>query len=308
MAVIADRVQETTTTTGTGTLTLAGAEPNFQGFNDAFTNGDLVPYVIVDEANEAWEAGYGTVGTGTLSRDTVTASSNSNALVNLAAGTKSIFCDATADYINNRPTIYNEVLEEGTDFDAGTDTSVTLAREYGNEVNIHVFFDAAWQGPDTYSLSGTTLTFDDTIPADVQKIYVKGVATVAASPVVEAFKVGAIYISVDSTNPGTTLGYGTWVTFAAGRVLVGVDAGDPDFDTVEATGGEKEHTLTVDEMPSHAHKTSNTTSYSPSESITLRIGAAAAASNNTYTSEVGGGQAHNNLQPYIAVYMWKRTA
>jgi microcystin-dependent protein len=49
------------------------------------------------------------------------------------------------------------------------------------------------------------------------------------------------------------LGFGTWAAFGAGRVLVGLDAGDVDFDTVEETGGAKTHTLTVDEMPSHTH-------------------------------------------------------
>lgn len=67
------------------------------------------------------------------------------------------------------------------------------------------------------------------------------------------FPVGYIYISVDPTNPATVLGYGTWAAFAAGRVLVGIDAGQTEFDTVEETGGAKTHTLTTAEMPSHTH-------------------------------------------------------
>ena len=53
------------------------------------------------------------------------------------------------------------------------------------------------------------------------------------------YQVGAIYITVDSENPAVTLGYGTWAAFGTGRVLVGVDVGDTDFDTVEETGGSK---------------------------------------------------------------------
>lgn len=55
----------------------------------------------------------------------------------------------------------------------------------------------------------------------------------------EAFPVGSVFISVVSTNPGTLLGYGTWAAFGAGKVLIGLDSGDTDFDTVEETGGAK---------------------------------------------------------------------
>lgn len=55
----------------------------------------------------------------------------------------------------------------------------------------------------------------------------------------EAFPIGSVFIGVVSTNPGTLLGYGTWSSFGAGKVLVGLDSGDTDFDTVEETGGAK---------------------------------------------------------------------
>ena len=55
--------------------------------------------------------------------------------------------------------------------------------------------------------------------------------------------IGSIHVTVDPTNPATTLGYGTWSAFGTGRVLVGVDVGDADFDTVEETGGSKTATI-----------------------------------------------------------------
>jgi microcystin-dependent protein len=120
------------------------------------------------------------------------------------------------------------------------------------------------------------------------------------------FPVGSIYITVTSTNPGTYLG-GTWVAFGTGRTLVGIDAGQTEFDTVEETGGAKTHTLTSAEMPSHSH---TVTDYPDSLSTTTFSGAAIygiVTSTTKTTSNTGGGGAHNNLQPYIVVYMWKRT-
>lgn len=90
--VVADRVLETTTTTGTGTVTLAGAATGYQSFA-VIGNGNTTYYTIADQAGSNWEVGIGTYtssGT-TLSRDTVLASSNSNALVNFGAGTKNVF-------------------------------------------------------------------------------------------------------------------------------------------------------------------------------------------------------------------------
>lgn len=95
--VVKDRVQETTATTGTGTLTLAGAVAGFQAFS-AIGDGNTTYYTIYDTNTSAWEVGIGTYtasGT-TLSRTTVLASSNAGALVDLAAGTKYVWCDYTA--------------------------------------------------------------------------------------------------------------------------------------------------------------------------------------------------------------------
>lgn len=93
MPKLADRVLQTTTTAGTGTLTLAGAVTGYRGFNAAFANADVVFYSIDNGLGE-WEVGYGTVGTGTLSRDTVLDSSNSGSLVVFSAGLKQVWCDA----------------------------------------------------------------------------------------------------------------------------------------------------------------------------------------------------------------------
>lgn len=95
MPLLADRVFESTTTTGTGTFALGGALTGYRTFNASFSNGDVVYYTADNGAGE-WEVGYGTVGTGTLSRDMVLESSNANALVPFSAGGKQLFCTAPA--------------------------------------------------------------------------------------------------------------------------------------------------------------------------------------------------------------------
>lgn len=126
-------------------------------------------------------------------------------------------------------------------------------------------------------------------------------ATVTAA-LLAAFPVGSIYINTSNTNPGTFIG-GTWVAFGAGRVPVGFDSGQTEFDTDEETGGAKTHTLTIAEMPAHTH------SYNDPEGTGIATGAPSGGQwNVNQTGSTGGGGAHNNLQPYIVVRMWKRTA
>lgn len=118
------------------------------------------------------------------------------------------------------------------------------------------------------------------------------------------YPVGAIYMSVVNTSPATLFG-GTWAVWGTGRVPVAVDTGQTEFDTVEKTGGAKTHTLTVGEMPSHAH---DTNIFFSGTGIVHYSVSAAPSPTPIGTSAAGGGQAHNNLQPYITCYMWKRTA
>lgn len=126
------------------------------------------------------------------------------------------------------------------------------------------------------------------------------------------YPVGSIYMSVKATNPGTLFG-GTWVTIAQGRTLVGVNTSDNDFKTPEKTGGEKTHTLTVAEMPSHSHTigTQNLWKQAPTYG-NINPGATEGANQAdiqpNQTNVRGNNQPHNNLQPYFCVYIFKRTA
>lgn len=120
-----------------------------------------------------------------------------------------------------------------------------------------------------------------------------------------AYPVGSIYISANNTNPSTLFG-GTWVSFGTGRTIVGYDSTQTEFNALEKTGGEKTHTLTIDEMPSHNHPYSDFSAIGP---VAAGTGTSAVTDwGDDPIGNTGGGQPHNNLQPYIVVTMWKRTA
>ena len=122
------------------------------------------------------------------------------------------------------------------------------------------------------------------------------------------YPIGMIIELYVSTNPATLFGYGTWAAHGAGRVTVGIDATDVDFDTVGETGGEKAHELTEAELAAHTHDVQMR-----SKTATQNVDGGAINVPNTtlatYASaSTGSGTAHNNLQPYTVVYRWRRTA
>jgi len=146
-----------------------------------------------------------------------------------------------------------------------------------------------------------------------------------------AYPVGSIYMNASvATNPGTLFGFGTWVAFGAGRVPVGFNAADPLFDTAEETGGSKDaivvsHTHTATSTvtdPGHAHnltfnsnlQTIGTASIALGDDfITSPLGGFIASATTgitvaTTNASAGSSGTNANLQPYITVYMWKRTA
>lgn len=147
-------------------------------------------------------------------------------------------------------------------------------------------------------------------------------ATAIAAVKNTLYPVGSVYSNAtDATNPGTLLGFGTWVAFGAGKVMVGINSGDADFNTPEETGGAKTHTLTSAEMPSHTHIQNahihslhqgngavGSGNYSAPEVNAAYLNNYETNATTAVNQNTGGDGAHNNLQPYIVVYMWKRTA
>jgi hypothetical protein len=128
--VLKDRVQETTTTSGTGTLTLAGAVNGFQTFSSSVGNGNTTYYTIYDTTAYAWEVGIGTVGAGTLSRDTVLSNSlGTTALINFAGNSSLVWCDYPSEKAVNLDSSGN-VTPLGT-IASGTWQGTTVGVAYG---------------------------------------------------------------------------------------------------------------------------------------------------------------------------------
>ena len=115
-------------------------------------------------------------------------------------------------------------------------------------------------------------------------------------------------MSIKDIDPGTIFG-GTWVSWGVGRVPVGVNKSDSDFNTPEKTAGTKSVTLIASQMPSHTHSITDKFNVSGT-SATAQAYCLGVTTNtgNLVTGSAGGGQPHTNLQPYITCYMWKRTA
>lgn len=180
---------------------------------------------------------------------------------------------------------------------------ITNATDIYNQINLANYVKKV-QGKDLSSNDYTSLE-----KAEVAKVKDK---LDKASLLDLTYPVGSIYMSVSNVNPSNLFG-GTWVEFASGRTLVGVDTSQTEFNTVEKTGGSKTHKLTIDEMPIHTPKWNGYSAGSlytgSGTSVTHAL-----FGNDTWNGSkangiqpVGGDQPHNNLQPYITCYMWKRT-
>ena len=145
------------------------------------------------------------------------------------------------------------------------------------------------------------------------------------------YPVGSIYINAGiTTNPGTLLGFGTWTAFGAGRVMVGLSGSDALFDALEETGGSKDavvvahtHTASTNTTGAHSHLQTQTPSGFSGFGTNIIGGAngggamndaaqstrSAGDHSHTVTVDSTGSSGTNaNLQPYITVAMWKRTA
>jgi hypothetical protein len=155
-----------------------------------------------------------------------------------------------------------------------------------------------------------------------------------AAEIASRIPVGWLIESTTPTNPAITLGYGTWESYGAGRVTVGVGTSDQEF-TAGAEGGKSSVALDISQMPNHGHlqnahnhaqdahlhggiqdggafSAASGAAYNGTIHHSYEISTAPATATNqaaTATNQnTGGNAAHENLQPFIVVYRWRRTA
>jgi hypothetical protein len=183
----------------------------------------------------------------------------------------------------------NDILElQATDENINS----TIAAMQATDENINSTI-AAMQATDE-NINSTIVAMQATI---------SGLQTTISGQFNKFFPVGSLYVTGDDTfNPNEAEGWqGTWSKIE-GRFILG---SSEDY-AVNTVGGEATHTLTIDEMPSHNHNLkfendARATGGSPNIGTGTSVGSEA-------TVSTGGGQPHNNMPPYKAVYIWERTA
>lgn len=193
------------------------------------------------------------------------------------------------------------LLASGTDFDTVTETGIYGVR----------YSSTSYNGPTDYwgvlisvytDFTGTAFQIyqPDSFAVTYFRKYSGAWSSWSKMGVDDVYPVGSIYMSVNSTNPSALFG-GTWEQITDTFLLA---AGSTY--AAGATGGEASHTLSVAEMPAHMHRMrktgvggTGTTQYVPDEAGNF---------SNLFGETVGGDGAHNNMPPYLAVYVWKRTA
>lgn len=174
-----------------------------------------------------------------------------------------------------------------------------------------ILFQRYANAPNTV-LIGTTTTAQE-IWKKQSGTWINSNTSALANLIDALYPVGHIFMTKKAENPSTYLRVGTWVPYGAGRVPVGINTGDLDFNALGKTGGEKIHYLNINEIPSHNHNNGSFNRLMISNGISTvasNVDNSANEPNLGVAADIlpaGGNQAHNNLQPYVVCYMWERT-
>lgn len=247
-----------------------------------------------------------------------------------------------SDYVR----VYNLTIKDS--LPTGNSGKVIKGAELDTELNAVAAAIASKSDTNSPTLTGTPLAPTATYGTNTQQIATTAFVQQALQAM---YPVGSIYINASSTtNPSSLLGFGTWVAFGEGKVLVGQNTSDTLFDTLEETGGSKDstvvshthgvstisgtansagaHTHTITD-PGHRHSSSigsisdsgngdpqrliyGGTTYTTTNTTGISINSSGAHTHTVSltgnTDSTGSSGTDANLQPYVVVKMWKRTA
>lgn len=166
------------------------------------------------------------------------------------------------------------------------------------------------------NVGGIEAYFTDAVYSDPAETTPESILSTTEEVLRKVYPVGAVYMSVNSADPADLFGFGTWERVKDRFLLAAGDAY-----AAGSTGGEATHTLTINEMPKHGHEmppwiwavsagfNTGTNDINGGTSTGNAVPYHDGKSKQTqYSENVGGGQPHNNMPPYLAVYIWKRTA
>ena len=200
--------------------------------------------------------------------------------------------------------ILHDVLADGTDLDTLTIPNTYYAQSSRNYPNAPVTGKGRFVevlGNKANALIQRVTVYSKTNPVVYSRCYSEG--SWGGWTDNHPYPVGSIYMSVNNTDPSTLFG-GTWEQI---KDMFLLSAGDTY--AAGSTGGEAQHTLTVEEMPEHQHSLHYRSIYSgdgSTSAITSKSYSSGSTSKENGAIATGGGQAHNNMPPYLAVYVWKR--
>ena len=232
------------------------------------------------------------------------------------AGTTVIPNNAPAAAIRNMAECTSKLTRKGEIY-IGTGESTTETSQTGDS---YTFYKTQSQniisaindnlGDSLTGISKANTIKDDTEKSGQNSNTYKSIKNILLDSV---YPVGSIYISVSDVSPAKFLG-GTWKEFAKGRTIVGIDIDSTNtrFKKPRATGGLETVKLTRDQMPRHNHYITMSVSTGAIQDTNAftNIGIKSESGPVNYgdTSDVGSGLAHENMPPYIVVYMWERVS
>jgi hypothetical protein len=228
-----------------------------------------------------------------------------NVIGNLASS--SIFTSGEAIEINQSGTgDRNAYVDFHTADPSGTDFNARIYRSGGLDSDFQILNS----GTGSIVVNSTIAQINNNGNSITTKDYVNSaIQSAVQATQASIYPVGSIYINAtDATNPVTLLGFGTWIAFGAGRVPVGIDASQVEFDTAGKTGGSKdavvvEHTHTTPANILFGNQSSGGNNIDGPGTVFSQVN-----TNQRETESTGVSGTNKNLQPYVVVYMWTRTA